>query len=146
MRVRLSLCSAALLLCGCYSSFPINVADAKPGTKLRVGLTDAGSDSLARYLGPGVESVDGKLLHSSDTDLSLGVTQISMRSGIDQYWKGESVVLPKYSVATVLERRLSKPRTFLLAGAIIAALASVKLSGVGGSSGAPASHGGGGPK
>jgi len=56
------------------------------------------------------------------------------------------VVLPKYSVATVEERRMSKPRTFLLAGAIIAALATVKLSGVGGSSGAPTSHGGGGPK
>jgi hypothetical protein len=146
MRVRLSLCSAAIMLCGCYASFPIDIAQAKPGTKLRVGLTDAGSDSLARYLGPGVESVDGKLLRSADTDVALGVTQISMRSGIDQYWKGESVVLPKYSVATVLERRLSKPRTFLLAGAIIAALASVKLSGVGGSSGAPNSHGGGGPK
>lgn len=146
MRVRLSLCSAALLLCGCYASVPIDIAQAKPGTKLRVSLTDAGSDSLARYLGPGVESVDGKLLRSADTDVALGVTQISMRSGIDQYWKGESVVLPKYSVATVLERKLSKPRTLLLAGAIIAALASVKLSGVGGSSGSPNSHGGGGPK
>jgi len=146
MRVRLSFCSAALLLCGCYASYPINMAQARPGTKLRVGLTDAGSDSLARYLGPGVQTVDGKLLRSTDTDVSLGVTQISMRSGIDQYWKGEAVVLPKYSVATVEERRMSKPRTFLLAGAIIAALATVKLSGVGGSSGAPTSHGGGGPK
>jgi len=146
MRVRLSFCSAALLLCGCYASYPINMAQARPGTKLRVGLTDAGSDSLARYLGPGVQTVDGKLLRSTDTDVSLGVTQISMRSGIDQYWKGEAVVLPKYSVATVQERRMSKPRTFLLAGAIIAALATVKLSGVGGSSGAPTSHGGGGPK
>ena len=146
MRVRLTLCSAALLLCGCYASYPISMAQARPGTKLRVALTDAGSDSLARYLGPGVESVDGKLLRSSDADLSLGVSQISMRSGIDQYCKGEAVVLPKYSVATVEERKLSKPRTFLLAGAIVAALLSVKLSGVGGSSGSPPSHGGGGPK
>ena len=146
MRVRLSLCSAVFLLCGCYASFPIEMAQAKPGDKLRVELTDAGSDSLARYLGPGVQTVDGKLLRSSDTEVSLGVTQISMRSGIDQYWKGEAVVLPKYSLATVQERKLSKPRTFLLAGAIIVALASVKLSGVGGSSGSRVNHGGGGPK
>jgi hypothetical protein len=146
MRVRLLLCSAALSLCGCYATYPIDIAQARPGTKLRVSLTDAGSDSLARYLGPGVQTVDGKLLRSSDSDVSLGVTQISMRSGIDQFWKGEAVVLPKYSVATVQERKLSKPRTFLLTGAVIVALATVKLSGVGGSSGTRNTGGGGGTR
>jgi hypothetical protein len=143
MRVWLSLCSAALLLCGCYASVPIEVARAQPGTKLRIGLTDAGADSLARYLGPGVQTVDGKLLQNSDSGLSLGVTQISMRSGIEQYWKGETVVLPKYSLATVEQRKLSRPRTLLLSGAIIAALTTVKLAGVGGNAGGRTGGGGG---
>ena len=41
-------------LCGCYESVPIQVSAVQPGTKIRVTLTDAGTDSLARYLGPGV--------------------------------------------------------------------------------------------
>jgi hypothetical protein len=146
MRVRLSLCLAACVLCGCYQSVPIELAKARTGTKLRVSLTDAGSDSLARYLGPGVETVDGKLLETDQNDMSLAVTQVTMRSGVEQFWKGETVVLPKYSLATVQERQISKPRTLLLGGAILAALFTVKLSGVGGGSGGRSTGPPGGPK
>jgi hypothetical protein len=142
MRVRLPLCLAAFVLCGCYQSVPLALANARTGAKLRVSLTDAGSDSLARYLGPGVESVDGKLLQTNENDISLAVTQVTMRSGVEQFWKGETVVLPKYSLATVQERQISKPRTLLLGGAILAALFTVKLSGVGGNAGG---RGGNGP-
>lgn len=132
MRVWFPLCSAAaLVFSGCYGSVPIQLSAAQPGTKLVVTLTDAGSDSLARYLGPGVQTVDGRLIQNGDSGLSLAVTQVTMRSGIEQFWKGETVALPKYSLGTVQERKLSKPRTLLLGGAIVAALFTVKLSGVG---------------
>jgi hypothetical protein len=131
MRVRLPLCLAAFVVCGCYQSVPIELAKARNGTKLRVSLTDAGSDSLARYLGPGVQTVDGKLIQTDQNNISLGVTQVTMRSGVDQFWKGETVILPKYSLGTVQERQISKPRTILLGGAILVALFTVKLSGVG---------------
>jgi hypothetical protein len=131
MRVRFSLCSVAIVVSGCYSNVPIQLSTAQPNTKLVVALTDAGSDSLARYLGPGVATVNGKLLQNGDDGLSLAVTQVTMRSGAEQFWKGETVALPKYSVATVQERKISKPRTLLLGGAILAALFTVKLSGVG---------------
>ena len=36
-----------------------------------------------------------------------------MRSGAEQFWKGETVALPKYSIGTVQERKFSKPRTIL---------------------------------
>ena len=59
MRVRSSYCSVALVLGACYSTVPIQLSSAQPNTKLVVSLTDAGSDSLARYLGPGVATVGG---------------------------------------------------------------------------------------
>lgn len=133
MRVR-HLAPALCLLCACYESIPISLGNVAPGMKLRVSLTDAGGDSLARYLGPGVERVDGKLIQKSDSTVSLSVSEISMRSGQDQYWKGEAVVLPRYSVATVQQRRIAKTRSILLGGALIAALSTLRLTGaIGGS-------------
>jgi hypothetical protein len=144
MRVRYPLCSVALVLCACYANVPTQLSTARPDTKLVVALTDAGSDSLARYLGPGVETVDGRLLQNSDSGVSLAVTQVTMRSGAEQFWKGETVALPKYSIATVQERKLSKPRTILLGAAIVALGFTVKLAGVGDNT-AGGSKGGGGP-
>jgi hypothetical protein len=54
------------ILCACYESIPTELGRVEPGTKLRVSLTDLGADSLARYLGPGVETIDGKLISTTE--------------------------------------------------------------------------------
>lgn len=131
------------VLCACYESVPTELSRVQPGTKIRVSLTDAGADSLARYLGPGVETIDGKLISTSDSGVSLSVTSVSMRSGQDQFWKGETVVIPRYSLGTVMARKVNKPKSLLLGGALVVALASLKLSGVGG--GNSSGHNPGGP-
>jgi hypothetical protein len=132
------------VLCACYESVPIELARVQPGAKIRISLTDAGADSLARYLGPGVETIDGKLISTSDSGVSLSVTSVAMRSGQDQFWKGETVVIPRYSLGTVLARRVNKPKSLLLGGAFVVALATLKLAGVGGGNGGSHNSGGGG--
>ena len=134
------------VLCGCYESVPVEVNRLQPGTKLRVTLTDAGADSLARYLGPGVETVDGKLISTTDSNVALGVTSIAMRSGQDQFWKGETVAIPRSALATVQQRRVNKSRSLLLGGVLVAALASLRLSGVVGANGGGRGTGTGPPK
>jgi len=118
----------------------------QPGTKIRISLTDAGADSLARYLGPGVETIDGKLISTDDRGVSLSVSQVAMKSGQDQFWKGETVVIPRYSLSTVQARRINKSKSLLLGGAFVVALASIKLSGVGGGNGGGSGTGGSGGK
>jgi hypothetical protein len=124
------------VVCGCYESVPVEVNRMQPGTKLRVTLTDAGADSLARYLGPGVETVDGKLISTTDSNVALGVTSVAMRSGQDQFWKGETVAIPRTALATVQQRRVNKSRSLLMGGVLVAALASLRLTGVVGGNGA----------
>ena len=143
MRAR-SLAPVLCVLCACYESVPIELARVQPGTKLRISLTDAGADSLARYLGPGVETIDGKLITTTESGVSLSVSQVAMRSGQEQFWKGETVMIPRYSLGTVQARRINKPKSLLLGGVLIAALASLKLAGVGGGNGAGNNNGGGG--
>ena len=140
MRVRY-LAPVLCVLCACYESVPIELARVQPGTKIRISLTDAGADSLARYLGPGVETIDGKLISTDDRGVSLSVSQVAMKSGQDQFWKGETVVIPRYSLNTVQARRINKSKSLLLGGALVVALATIKLSGVAGGNGG--SNGGG---
>jgi len=126
---------------------PVEVNRVQPGTKMRVTLTDAGADSLARYLGPGVQRVDGKLISSTDSSVALSVSSVAMRSGQEQYWKGESISIPRYALATVQQRKINKPRSLLLGGALVVALASLRLSGVvGENGGGRGTDGVGGPK
>ena len=58
-----------------------------------------------------------------------------MRSGQEQFWKGETVVIPRYSLSNVQARQLNKPKSLLLGGVLIVALASLKLAGVGNGNG-----------
>ncbi len=128
---------AMLLLCACYVTTPVPTAPAPElGTKLHVQLTDAGAASLAQYLGPNVYYVDGRLLSRSDTSMALSVSGLTLRSGDEQYWKGENVSLPQSAIATIEVKKVSWWRSGLLAGGIIASLTSFGLI-AGGSSGGP---------
>jgi hypothetical protein len=123
------------ILCACYESVPTELGRVQPGTKLRVSLTDLGADSLARYLGRGVETIDGKLISTTETGVSLAVTQVSTRSGQDQFWKGETVVIPRSSLRTVQARRVNKLKSLLMSGAFVVALTTLRLTGVVGNNG-----------
>lgn len=127
---------ASLLLCGCYVSVPVNTPSPAIGTKVEVQLTDDGSQSLARYLGRNVTGVDGRLVSANDSSLSLSVSQVSLSDGDDQFWKGEQVALPRNTIATIRQKKLSVWRSGLLAGALLAAVATAGSISSGGA-GAP---------
>lgn len=125
---------AALLLCGCYVNVPLASTAPDPGTRVHVALTDQGSVDLARYLGRNIASVDGRLLQGTDSALSVSVTQVSTRAGDAQFWKGEAVTLPRYSIATVQHRKFSFWKSGLIASALVAGVAFIASSGITGSS------------
>jgi hypothetical protein len=118
----------SVLLCACYVTTPVPAAPAPvPGTKLHVQLTDVGTTSLAQYLGPNVTFVDGRLLSETDTSLALAVSGTTMRSGDEQFWKGENVSLPHSAIATLSQKKVSWWRSVILAGGIIGAVTSIGL-------------------
>lgn len=124
----------AILLCGCYVNVPVASAP-DPGQRVHVALTDQGSVDLAQYLGRNIASVDGRLLVGTDSALSLSVSQVSTRAGEDQFWKGEKVILPRRSIATVEGRKLSFWKSGLVASALVAGIAIIAGSGITGNSG-----------
>jgi hypothetical protein len=68
--------------------------------------------------------------------MALSVSGLTLRSGDEQYWKGENVSLPQSAIATIEVKKVSWWRSGLLAGGIIASLTSFGLI-AGGSSGGP---------
>jgi len=133
----------ALVLSGCYTYG--DVASPKPelGKPMRVALTLTGGDSLARWLGPNVATIDGRLVQDSPTAYEIGVNSVVMHSGMEQYWKGETVTIPKGLIASIQERKFSWAKTGLLAGVVIATAVALQQSGtIGGSQSHPPPTGG----
>lgn len=120
----------AATLSGCYTyGEPMRAEQVTPGKPVRVELTLTGGDSLARFLGPSVQMVDGRLVAATNTGYEVGVTQVTQYSGLEQYWKGEAVTLPKPYVATIKERTFSYGKTGLLAALVIVAGAALQSTG-----------------
>ena len=111
----------ALWTAACYTYSPTQIsAQPAPHEQLRIEITPTGTDSLARVLGPGVKTVDGRLIQATPDFIELGVTQVTMYTGLEQYWKGESVTIPKQYVGTIESRSFSLAKTGLLTGVILA--------------------------
>ncbi len=110
------------LLClsaGCYNYNPLTTPSPEPGTYVAVSLNDAGSDELARYLGPSVFLVRGRYLgpsEGSEGGLLVSVSAVETKRGDELSWKGETVALPTDFITSLEVRRLSKGRSLLLAG------------------------------
>ena len=139
------ICFLALVLSGCYVTVPVSQSTLQPGDRVRVQLTDQGADDLSRYLGPNVSTVDGRLVQNSDGVLALSVTSVALRSGEEQYWKGEQVTIPRTTVANVQGRKLSYWRSGLIGAAVLAGALSIGLVS-GSSSGGSGGHGPPAPK
>ena len=110
-----------LLTTGCYSYTAVTPTSVTPGRDVRVTLGDLGSASLAQLVGPRAASLDGRLLSASDSAVSMSVTQVTRDNGVEESWNGESVLIPRSTVASFGARKLSTARSVGLGAGIAAA-------------------------
>src|ERR1044071_5972026 len=106
-----------VLLGGCYGYYPASTP-APVGRDVQVTLSDSGSFALARQVGPSTAAIDGRLASDSGNAMVLSVTNVRRRDGSEIDWKGERVTVPRPIVIKVEERRFSRGRTTLFAGAL----------------------------
>lgn len=115
----------SLAVSGCYRYEPVLVAAPARGDRLNAELTDEGSKAVAALVGPRVRSVEGEFVARNDSALTLAVRIVRKENGVEDYWKGEPVSMPRAAVSRLAERRLARGRTTLVAG--LAALGAVSL-------------------
>ena len=124
---------------GCYAYVPVSPrgTPVNPGADVRVTLTAAGTEDLARFLGPRVHAVDGRITSTNPAgDPAIGVTWVQLVDGSRQPWMGEGVVtIPKADMEDVALHTLDRPKSFVaaaIAAAALAALTYAALQGGGG--------------
>jgi hypothetical protein len=134
------------LVAGCYTYAPLSALEPVPETQVALVLSDVGRVGAGTSMGPGIARVEGALIGSTDSEYTLRIAGVTDIRGRENRWSGEQVSLRRTWVGNAYERRLSKPRTYLLVGVLTAGLATFvvtrHLFGIGSLAGA--SGGGGG--
>jgi hypothetical protein len=135
-------------LSGCHRYEPVTAASVARGSSVAVALTDQGTANLGRLLGMGVGTVEGSLVTVSDTAYTLAVHVVRQRNGIETFWKGEQVAIPRLDVAEIRQRRFSRSKSALATVAVIAAAVGAveAFIGTGSGSAPPGGSGNGGPR
>jgi hypothetical protein len=136
------------LLASCHRYEPVTAATVARGSSVAVSLTDFGTANLGRLLGVGVGTVEGSLVSASDSVYTLAVRVVRQRNGIETFWRGEQVAIPRTDVAEIRQRRFSRSKSALATVAVLAAAfgAVEAFIGTGSGSPSPGGSGGGGPR
>lgn len=136
------------LLAACHRYEPVTAATVANGSNVAVSLTDYGTANLGRLLGMGVGTVEGNLVSVSDSAYTLTVQAVRQRDGVETFWRGERVAIPRTDVAEIRQRRFSRSKSALATVAVLAAAFGAVEAFIGSGSGSPppGGSGGGGPR
>jgi hypothetical protein len=126
----------------------VTAAAVARGSNVAVSLTDYGTANLGRLLGVGVGTVEGSLVTVSDSAYTLSVQVVRQRNGVETFWRGEQVSIPRIDVAEIRQRRFSRSKSALATVAVIAAAVGAveAFIGIGSASQPPGGAGSGGPR
>jgi len=127
-------CAAAVMAASavtsgaCYRYTPIDSPSPALGSEVRLRLTDAGAITMAPLVGNRIEVVDGHISSVADTSsVTLSVTGTIDRLGSEVTWKGEQVVFPRTTVASLERRSLDKGKSYLMGGITAGLVAAVGI-------------------
>lgn len=113
--------SSALLLplsAACYTYTPLPSLAPVPDTHVALVLTDLGRVGAGPSMGAGVAKIEGALVGSTDSEYTLRITDVTDVRGRESRWNGERLSVRRAWVDNAYEKRFSKPRTYLLVGAL----------------------------
>ena len=129
----------------CYAYTPVQTPPA-PGAQIALEVTDEGRVALNDKIGPGVVRLEGTLAGVEEGELLVDAQAVRQVRGYISDLGGVRVRLPQRYVTRMDERRFSRTKTFIVAGAIVGAVAVFFVTkGFGGRGTPPEGTGGGGP-
>ena len=126
-RIRMMLVVTLTSATACYRYVPIDSPTPGTGMEVRARLTDEGAVRLGPLVGNRIEYVDGTVVVSADTALTLSVTGTTDRLGTEVTWRGEQVVLPRQTIAGFERRTFDKRRSYMAGGIAAGIVAAVGI-------------------
>lgn len=110
-------------LTACYSFAPVINSTLPLGTVVALDITDAGRVALGGSMGPEIGQVEGRLVQNTNGEYIVAVSTVKYLRGGEQKWTGERISIKSEHVSSVKERRFSKKRSGIFAGAALSAVA-----------------------
>lgn len=120
-----------VLCTGCYAYAPVQTTP-QPGAQVALEVTDEGRVALSEKIGPGVVRLEGTLAGVEGDALLVDASAVRQVRGYISDLGGVRVTLPRQFVTRMDERRLSRSRTALVIGGVVAVVVgffAVKISG-----------------
>jgi len=109
---------------GCYQQRPVP-GPTTPGTTLIVLLNDRGRAEVAPSVGPEVDRLEGRVLSTTDSTVTLAMRASRTFGGVETAWTGERVEFRRSGARAFEQRALSRRRTVLTVGAMIVGLVAL---------------------
>lgn len=128
----------------CFAYVPVR-STPEAGARVALEVTDEGRVALNEKIGPGVVRLEGTLAGVEGNDLLVDATAVRQVRGYISDLGGVRVRLPQRYVTRIDERRLSRPRTLILVGGVVAVIAGFFAAKISGKSTPPDQEPGGGP-
>jgi hypothetical protein len=123
-------------LSACFHQVPVSRVGVASGSHVSLQITDQGRIALTESVGPGIQSIDGRVLESTDSSVVLAVASIRFFDlQVPMPRDGERMEIAHGFFSEVRERRLSRSRSFIAAGLAAAGtflLLMISIEGFGG--------------
>jgi len=130
---------------GCHTFQPTSLSELTPGEDVRARVTGAFADSLSAILPGDARVVEGTFVEASGPAVLIDVPVMSSYQGMRLQTLNQRVEIPEDAFVDVERKHLSKSRTGLALGAVVAASASIIIAQLSGDTGGGVPPGGGGP-
>jgi hypothetical protein len=112
---------------GCYESLAVRTAVVPVGTQVSLAITDRGRVALGPQMGEGVVRLNGTVADASDSVYVVKISSVDYLAAPTGHWTGEEIKVPRDYIASVEERRLSRKRSWLMAGLAVGAIVVLSL-------------------
>jgi hypothetical protein len=122
VRRAVGVAASALLAGGCFVYRAAEPAALQPGETVRLTLTSCGTQEITQQVGPRVQALDGRVITARDGAVTVSVTQLTRSRGSEEFWPGDSVVVPFRGLDSLLVRRLDRKRSALAVGGTLVAI------------------------
>jgi hypothetical protein len=110
-----------LAFVACQRYVPIELAPKAVGKDVRLSLNESAAATSFARIGSRIQQAEGRLLAANDSTLAIGVSAVTRTNGIEDSWNGDTVVFHRSQVLDVEQRKISRSRTFLSLGVLVAA-------------------------
>jgi len=110
----------SILLAGCYSQQPLGLTVPAPATRIVAQVTDTGMVAMGNAIGSGAVEVEGIISQADATAWRLHLIRVDHRGGTSTLWNREEVSFPRHALTNIRERKLSRKKSWLAAGAVSA--------------------------